>query len=204
MLVDWRNADCLFLQRCRSNLLSMSSTSCRGLILMGLFKQTWAPLNAKQELKKEHIKKRLLGHFGTCPGLSLVYAHTSLLIKETEEKMMVVWGPGHGAPGVLSCLYLEGSITRFYGQYPQTKPGLDKFVKAFSWPGGWPSHINAETPGASTYCGSELILVCLFLTYDYLVHEGGELGYALAVAYGSVMDSPDLITVAVVSFLDLH
>jgi xylulose-5-phosphate/fructose-6-phosphate phosphoketolase len=91
---------------------------------------------------------------------------------------MTVNGPGHGAPGVLSGLYLEGSMTRFYSDYPVDKKGLDKFVKAFSWPGGFPSHINAETPGQ--------------------IHEGGELGYALAVAYGSVMDMPDLISVAII------
>lgn len=92
--------------------------------------------------------------------------------------MTVVWGPGHGAPGVLSGLYLEGSMTRFYPEYDLSKKGLDKFIKAFSFPGGFPSHINAETPGQ--------------------IHEGGELGYALAVAYGSVMDNPDLITVAMI------
>ncbi|KAK9895905.1 D-xylulose 5-phosphate/D-fructose 6-phosphate phosphoketolase [Cystobasidium minutum MCA 4210] len=92
--------------------------------------------------------------------------------------MMVVWGPGHGAPGVLSGLWLEGSITKFYSHMTMDKPGFDKFVKSFSWPGGFPSHINAETPGQ--------------------IHEGGELGYALSVAYGAVMDYPDLIAVAVV------
>lgn len=86
--------------------------------------------------------------------------------------------PGHGAPAVLSSLFLEGTWEHFYPDYPATADGLEKFVKAFSFPGGFPSHVNAETPGA--------------------IHEGGELGYALAVSYGSVMDRPDQITVAVI------
>ncbi|QRV77613.1 hypothetical protein RhiJN_05628 [Ceratobasidium sp. AG-Ba] len=134
-------------------------------------------------LEKKHIKSRLLGHFGTCPGLNLTYAHASALVtrhaKQGEDlKVIYVTGPGHGAPAVLACLYLEGSISRFYPQYPMNEEGFDKFVKSFSWPGGFPSHVNAETPGA--------------------IHEGGELGYALSVSYGSVMDKPDLITVCVV------
>ncbi|KAF8606930.1 phosphoketolase [Ceratobasidium sp. AG-I] len=134
-------------------------------------------------LEKEHVKKRLLGHFGTCPGLNLTYAHSSALItRHTKDgddvQILYVTGPGHGAPAVLACLYIEGSISRFYPQYHMSEAGFDKFVKSFSWPGGFPSHVNAETPGA--------------------IHEGGELGYALAVSYGSVMDKPDLITVCVV------
>ncbi|CEL62480.1 hypothetical protein RSOLAG1IB_04836 [Rhizoctonia solani AG-1 IB] len=134
-------------------------------------------------LKKEHVKKRLLGHFGTCPGLNLTYAHASLLVsrhaKQGDDiRMIYVTGPGHGAPAVLASLYIEGSISRFYPQYGMHEDGFDKFIRSFSWPGGFPSHVNAETPGA--------------------IHEGGELGYALAVSYGSVMDKPDLITVCVV------
>ncbi|KAB5595960.1 hypothetical protein CTheo_724 [Ceratobasidium theobromae] len=136
-----------------------------------------------EPLKKEHVKKRLLGHFGTCPGLNLTYAHASSLVarhaKDGDDvQMLYVTGSGHGAPAVLACLYLEGSITRFYPQYSMNEVGFDKLVRSFSWPGGFPSHVNAETPGA--------------------IHEGGELGYALAVSYGSVMDKPDLITVCVV------
>ncbi|KAG8785734.1 hypothetical protein FRC12_017231 [Ceratobasidium sp. 428] len=134
-------------------------------------------------LEKQHVKARLLGHFGTCPGLNLTYAHASALItrhaKEGDDvQMLYVTGPGHGAPAILACLYLEGSISRFYPQYEMNEEGFDKFVRSFSWPGGFPSHVNAETPGA--------------------IHEGGELGYALAVSYGSVMDKPDLITVCIV------
>ncbi|KAG9041894.1 hypothetical protein FS837_011620 [Tulasnella sp. UAMH 9824] len=134
-------------------------------------------------LTKDDVKQRLLGHFGTCPGLNLTYAHLLALISREEAKgndlkAIYVTGPGHGAPAVLSCLYLEGSMSHFYPQYPLTSTGLEKFVRAFSWPGGFPSHVNSETPGA--------------------IHEGGELGYALSVAYGSVMDKPELLTVCVV------
>ncbi len=114
----------------------------------------------------------------------MYYTQTQALIKREgertgqEPKFLFVTGPGHGAPAILSQLWAEGAITKFYQEYNQTKEGLEKFVKAFSWPGGFPSHINAETPGS--------------------IHEGGELGYALAVAYGSVFDSPDLVSVVVI------
>ncbi|KAJ1303423.1 hypothetical protein OPQ81_011614 [Rhizoctonia solani] len=147
--------------------------------------QIFLQANARltEPLKREHVKRRLLGHFGTCPGLNLTYAHASSLVtrhaKQGDDiQMLYVTGPGHGAPAVLASLYIEGSITRFYPQYAMNEDGFDKFVRSFSWPGGFPSHVNAETPGA--------------------IHEGGELGYALSVSYGSVMDKPDLITVCVV------
>ncbi|KAF9517460.1 hypothetical protein BS47DRAFT_1371333 [Hydnum rufescens UP504] len=132
---------------------------------------------------QDDIKPRLLGHWGTCAGLNLTYAHASALITRHAEdgddaQFIYVTGPGHGAPAVLAALYIEGSITRFYSQYTLDRIGLEKFVKSFSWPGGFPSHVNAETPGA--------------------IHEGGELGYALAVAYGSVMDKPNLVAIAVI------
>ncbi|KAH7105198.1 phosphoketolase [Auriculariales sp. MPI-PUGE-AT-0066] len=130
-------------------------------------------------LEKSDVKPRLLGHFGTCPGLNLVYAHMNLLLKRHQDlRSIYVTGPGHGAPAVLACLYLEGSLSHFYPNYPVTADGFEKLTKSFSWPGGFPSHVNAETPGA--------------------IHEGGELGYALAVSYGSVMDKPDLVTVCVI------
>ncbi|KAG8933772.1 hypothetical protein FRC02_011191 [Tulasnella sp. 418] len=137
----------------------------------------------RRPLEKDDVKRRLLGHWGTCPGLNLVYAHVSALIKRCLDKgedlkSIYVTGPGHGAPGLLACLYLEGTITHFYPQYSLDTAGFEKFVRGFSWPGGFPSHVNAETPGA--------------------IHEGGELGYALAVAYGSVMDHPELLTVCIV------
>lgn len=114
----------------------------------------------------------------------MAYVHTQALIRRkgeeegAEPKMLFVTGPGHGAPAILSPLYIEGAITKFYPQYGLNEEGLEKFVKYFSWPGGFPSHVNAETPGC--------------------IHEGGELGYALGVAYGSVMDRPDQISVVVV------
>ncbi|OCF37972.1 phosphoketolase [Kwoniella heveanensis CBS 569] len=136
-----------------------------------------------EKLNQSHVKKRLLGHWGTCPGLNFAYAHTNNLITRHEEEkdvpsFMFLTGPGHGAPALLSTLYMEGAITRFYPQYPMSREGLEEFIRCFSIPGGFPSHVNAETPGA--------------------IHEGGELGYCLAVAYGSVMDKPDHITVAVI------
>ncbi|CAE6469008.1 unnamed protein product [Rhizoctonia solani] len=142
-----------------------------------------ANVRLTEPLKKEHVKRRLLGHFGTCPGLNLTYAHASSLISRhakqgDDVQMLYVTGPGHGAPAILASLYIEGAITRFYPQYAMNEDGFDKLIRAFSWPGGFPSHVNAETPG--------------------VIHEGGELGYALAVSYGSVMDKPDLITVCVV------
>ncbi|WVR00042.1 hypothetical protein IAU59_007184 [Kwoniella sp. CBS 9459] len=136
-----------------------------------------------EQLDQSHVKKRLLGHWGTCPGLNFAYAHTNNLITKHETEndapsFMFLTGPGHGAPALLSTLYMEGAITRFYPQYPMSREGLEEFIRCFSIPGGFPSHVNAETPGA--------------------IHEGGELGYCLAVAYGSVMDKPDHITVAVI------
>ncbi|ODO06787.1 hypothetical protein I350_04146 [Cryptococcus amylolentus CBS 6273] len=134
-------------------------------------------------LEVSHVKNRLLGHWGTCPGLNFVYAHTNLLISNHQEEenvpeFMFLTGPGHGAPAILATLFMEGSITRFYPEYPMSREGLEYFIRSFSMPGGFPSHVNAETPGA--------------------LHEGGELGYGLAVAYGSVMDKPNHITVAVI------
>ncbi|EPQ30109.1 uncharacterized protein PFL1_02226 [Pseudozyma flocculosa PF-1] len=145
------------------------------------------------------VKKRLLGHWGTCPGLIFAYTHITALISRSQapqpaagtaathdndgdadrRRFLFVTGPGHGAPAILSTLYLEGSISRFYPDESLTHQGLERFVKNFSWPNTVrPSHVTATTPGA--------------------IHEGGELGYALAVAYGSVQDLPDLITVAVI------
>ncbi|KDN45904.1 phosphoketolase [Tilletiaria anomala UBC 951] len=136
----------------------------------------------------KHVKPRLLGHFGTCPGLIFVYAHVSALLRRQEcrqesqdaqRRMVFVAGPGHGAPGPLACLYLEGTISHCYPQESMTPDGLKRFIKAFSWPNSThPSHINASTPGA--------------------IHEGGELGYALSVSYGAAMDKPDLIVPCVV------
>ena len=132
----------------------------------------------KRDLKFDDIKPRLLGHWGTCPGLTLVYSHMNLLIKKHDLDMLYVVGPGHGAPAILANLWLEGSLSKFYPECSNDTKGLSKLIDNFSTTGGFPSHINAETPGA--------------------IHEGGELGYALAVSFGAVMDNPDLVVTCIV------
>ncbi|CRK44197.1 hypothetical protein BN1723_000883 [Verticillium longisporum] len=133
----------------------------------------------ESDLTFDHVKPRLLGHWGTCPGLILVWSHLNLLIRNHDLEMIYVIGPGHGAPAALASLWLEGSLERFYPeQYPVNKKGLSNLISGFSVPGGFPSHINSETPGS--------------------IHEGGELGYALGVSFGAVMDNPDLIVTCVV------
>ncbi|KAK0611340.1 XFP N-terminal domain-containing protein [Immersiella caudata] len=133
----------------------------------------------ESELQLEHVKPRLLGHWGTCPGLILVWSHLNLLIRNHDVDMIYVIGPGHGAPAALAALWLEGSLEKFYpGEYDCNSAGLRNLITRFSVPGGFPSHINAETPGA--------------------MHEGGELGYALAVSFGAVMDKPDLVVTCIV------
>ncbi|HLI05634.1 MAG TPA: phosphoketolase family protein [Ktedonobacteraceae bacterium] len=132
----------------------------------------------REPLKPEDIKDRLLGHWGTTPGINLVYAHLNHLITRYDLDMFLVTGPGHGAPANLANLYLEGSITHFYPEYPQNYEGLEKFVRSFSWPGGFPSHLYPGVPGT--------------------IHEGGELGYALGTAFGAAMDNPDLIVACIV------
>ncbi|KAJ5507747.1 hypothetical protein N7527_009890 [Penicillium freii] len=132
----------------------------------------------KSELIFQHVKPRLLGHWGTCPGLVLVYSHLNYLIRTMNLDMLYVVGPGHGAPAILAALWLEGSLERFYPEYSRDTKGLHNLISTFSTTDGFPSHINAETPGA--------------------IHEGGELGYALAVSFGAVMDNPDLIVPCIV------
>lgn len=133
----------------------------------------------ESELKVDHVKPRLLGHWGTCPGLVLVWSHLNLLIRNHDLEMIHVVGPGHGAPAALAALWLEGSLEKFYpGEYDRDANGLRNLITRFSVPGGFPSHINAETPGS--------------------IHEGGELGYALAVSFGAVMDNPNLIVTCVI------
>ncbi|KAJ5541487.1 hypothetical protein N7494_006563 [Penicillium frequentans] len=132
----------------------------------------------KRPLEFDDIKPRLLGHWGTCPGLVLVYSHLNYIIKTMNLDMLYVVGPGHGAPGILAALWLEGSLEKFYPEYSRNAQGLHNLVSTFSTTAGLPSHINAETPGA--------------------IHEGGELGYALAVSFGAVMDNPDLIVPCIV------
>ncbi|KAF1983075.1 putative phosphoketolase [Aulographum hederae CBS 113979] len=132
----------------------------------------------ERDLTFDDVKPRLLGHWGTCPGLILVHSHMNYLIQKYDMDMIYVVGPGHGAPALLASLWLEGSLEKFYPQYSRDKKGLHNLITKFSVPGGFPSHINSETPGA--------------------IHEGGELGYALGVSFGAVMDNPDLIVTCVV------
>jgi xylulose-5-phosphate/fructose-6-phosphate phosphoketolase len=132
----------------------------------------------EEPLKLEHIKPRLLGHWGTTPGLNLLYVHLNRLIKENDLNMMYVIGPGHGGPGIVANTYLEGSYTERYPAVERSKNGLQRLFRQFSWPYGIPSHVSPETPGS--------------------IHEGGELGYSLLHAYGAVFDNPDLIVACVV------
>jgi xylulose-5-phosphate/fructose-6-phosphate phosphoketolase len=132
----------------------------------------------ERNLTTDDIKPRLLGHWGTCPGLNLVYAHLNRLIINHDLNMLYVVGPGHGAPAILAGLWLEGSLARFYSNYSRDTQGLEDLITKFSTPSGFPSHINALLPGS--------------------IHEGGELGYALAVSFGAVMDNPDLIVTCIV------
>lgn len=132
----------------------------------------------EEDLKFDDIKPRLLGHWGTCPGLTLVYAHLNYLIRKNATDMIYVVGPGHGAPAILASLWIEGSLAHFDPKYSRDKKGLENLISGFSTPSGFPSHISAEVPGS--------------------IHEGGELGYALSVAWGAVMDQPDLVVCCVV------
>lgn len=132
----------------------------------------------KEPLAKEHIKPRLLGHWGTTPGLNFIYVHLNRLIKQQDLNMIYIAGPGHGGPGLVANTYLEGTYSEYYPNIPQDEAGMKKLFKQFSFPGGIPSHVAPETPGS--------------------IHEGGELGYAVSHAYGAAFDNPDLIVACVV------
>lgn len=132
----------------------------------------------EKPLKPEHIKERLLGHWGTCPGINFAYLHLNQLILRTNANVLLLTGPGHGAAANLANMYVEGTMTEFYPELTRDREGLHKLVRAFSHPGGFPSHLNPALPG--------------------VIHEGGELGYALATAYGAVLDNPDLIAACIV------
>jgi xylulose-5-phosphate/fructose-6-phosphate phosphoketolase len=132
----------------------------------------------REELKPEHIKPRMLGHWGTSPALSFIYTHLNRVIKQFDLDMIYMAGPGHGAPGVLGPVYIEGSYSEIYPEKGQDIDGLTHFFKEFSFPGGIGSHCTPETPGS--------------------IHEGGELGYVLSHACGAAFDNPDLIVAAVV------
>ena len=132
----------------------------------------------KEPLKLEQIKPRLLGHWGTTPGLNFIYVHLNRVIKQQDLNMIYITGPGHGGPGLVANTYLEGTYSEVYPDISPDEPGMKKLFTQFSFPGGVPSHVAPETPGS--------------------IHEGGELGYALAHAYGAVFDNPDLIAACVV------
>src|SRR4249920_39000 len=132
----------------------------------------------REPLKPEHIKNRLLGHWGASPGLAFIYTHLNRLIKQNDLNMIFLAGPGHGAPGGLGPVYLEGTYSEIYPEKSEDAVGLREFFKQFSFPGGIGSHCTPETPGS--------------------IHEGGELGYVLSHACGAAFDNPDLIVTAVV------
>ena len=132
----------------------------------------------QEPLKLEHIKKMLLGHWGTTPGQNFIYAHLNRIIKKYDLDMIYISGPGHGGPALVANTYLEGTYSEYYPDISQDKEGLQKLFKQFSFPGGIPSHVSPECPGS--------------------MHEGGELGYSLSHAFGAVFDNPDLIVSCVV------
>jgi xylulose-5-phosphate/fructose-6-phosphate phosphoketolase len=132
----------------------------------------------REPLKLEHVKPRLLGHWGTTPGLNFIYAHLNRVIAAQDLNVIYIAGPGHGGPGMVANTYLEGTYSEFYPGISQDIDGMEKLFKQFSFPGGIPSHAAPETPGS--------------------IHEGGELGYALLHAYGAAFDNPDLIVACVV------
>ena len=132
----------------------------------------------REPLKIEHVKPRLLGHWGTTPGLNFIYVHLNRLIKKLDLNVMYIAGPGHGGPGLVANTYLEGTYSELYPNISQDAAGLQRLFKQFSFPGGIPSHVAPETPGS--------------------IHEGGELGYSLAHAYGAAFDNPDLLVCCVV------
>jgi xylulose-5-phosphate/fructose-6-phosphate phosphoketolase len=132
----------------------------------------------QEPLSLDHIKPRLLGHWGTTPGLNFIYVHLNRLIKMHDLNMMYVTGPGHGAPGIVANTYLEGTYSEIYTDISQDAEGMQKLFKQFSFPGGISSHTSPTTPGS--------------------IHEGGELGYAISHAYGAAFDNPDLIIACIV------
>ncbi|MDI9885030.1 phosphoketolase family protein [Streptomyces sp. HNM0645] len=132
----------------------------------------------REPLRPEHIKPRLLGHWGTCPGLNLVHTHLNRVIKARDLSVLAIWGPGHGGPAVLANSWLEGSYSETYPDVSRDEQGMDRLFRQFSFPGGVPSHVAPETPGS--------------------IHEGGELGYSLSHAYGAALDNPGLVVACVI------
>ena len=132
----------------------------------------------REPLRLEHVKPRLLGHFGTTPGLNLIYAHLNRAIRARDLSAIYITGPGHGGPGLVANAYLEGTYSEVYSSVGNDETGMQELFRQFSFPGGIPSHVAPETPGS--------------------IHEGGELGYALAHAFGAAFDNPDLLVACVV------
>src|SRR4029434_2417322 len=132
----------------------------------------------REPLRLEHLKPRLLGHWGTTPGLNFIYVHLNRLIKKHDLNMIYIIGPGHGGPGIVANVYMEGTYSEIYTQVSQDTEGIKRLFKQFSFPGGIPSHVAPEIPGS--------------------IHEGGELGYSLSHAYGAALDNPDLVVACVV------
>ena len=132
----------------------------------------------KEPLQESHIKNRLLGHWGASPGLSFMYVHLNRIIREHNQEAIFLAGPGHGAPGVLAPVYLEGTYSEIYPNKSEDEEGLQAFFKQFSFPGGIGSHCTPETPGS--------------------IHEGGELGYSISHAFGAAFDNPNLLVAVAV------
>ncbi len=132
----------------------------------------------REPLRPAHIKPRLLGHWGTSPGLNLIYVHLNRLITERDANVIFLAGPGHGGPAVVANVYLEGTYSQVYPDIGQDADGMRRLFRQFSTPGGIPSHVSVQIPGS--------------------IHEGGELGYVLMHAFGAAFDNPDLIVAAVV------
>ncbi len=132
----------------------------------------------REPLRPEHIKPRLLGHWGTSPGLNLIYAHLNRVIRETDREVLHITGPGHGGPAIVANVYLEGTYSEIYPDVSMDERGLQRLFRQFSTPGGIPSHVSVPTPGS--------------------IHEGGELGYALVHAFGAAFDHPDLVVACVI------
>ncbi|HET8660545.1 MAG TPA: phosphoketolase, partial [Micromonosporaceae bacterium] len=132
----------------------------------------------REPLRPEHIKRRLLGHWGTTPGLNLIYTHLNRVIAARGRDLLYVTGPGHGGPGLLANVWLEGTLSQVYPHLDRDATGMARLFRQFSFPGGVPSHVAPETPGS--------------------IHEGGELGYSLAHAYGAAFDNPNLVVACVI------
>jgi xylulose-5-phosphate/fructose-6-phosphate phosphoketolase len=132
----------------------------------------------RSPLLSEQVKPRLLGHWGTCPGLNLIYAHLNRIINKHSLEVLLITGPGHGGPALIANAWLDGTYSEFYPAVSMDEEGMQNLFRQFSFPGGIPSHVAPETPGS--------------------IHEGGELGYALVHAYGAAFDNPNLVVACVI------